>query len=96
MTAKPMPVDLLVVLQRLPEVAGWQTTAVFGTVQAVVEKPRTFYLINSAAFGAPVFDVSGRFVGIILRLQNETGEGPAAPPVVLPANDIREVAKQAS
>ena len=95
-SAKPSPIDLLIVLQRLPEVAGWQTTALFGSVQAVVEKPRTFYIMNSGAFGSPVFDTRGAFVGIVLRLRNESGDGPAAPPIVLPANDIREVAKQAS
>ena len=95
-SAKPQPVDLLVVVQRLPEVAGWQAMAAFATVQAIVEKPRTFYLVTSGAFGAPVFDTAGRFVGVVLRLRNDTGEGPTAPPIVLPANDIREVAKQAS
>jgi hypothetical protein len=93
--ARPAPIDLLVVLQRFPEIAGWQPTALFAEVQAVVDKPRTFYIVNSSAFGAPVFDTTGRFVGIVLRLRNDSGEGPAAPPVVLPAGDIREVAKQA-
>ncbi len=93
--ARPEPVDLLVVLQRFPEIAGWQVAALFASVQAVVDKPRTFYIADSNAFGAPVLDISGRFVGIVLRLRNETGEGPTAAPVVLPAGDIREVAKQA-
>jgi S1-C subfamily serine protease len=95
-SAKPLAVDLLVVVQRLPEIANWQATATFATVQAVVEKPRTFYVVNTGAFGAPVFDTGGRFVGVVLRLRNDTGEGPTSPPVVLPANDIREVAKQAT
>ena len=93
---RPAPIDLLIVLQRFPEVAGWQATALFASVQAVVEKPRLFYIVNSGAFGAPVFDTSGRFVGVVLRLRNDTGDGPAAPPIVLPATDIREVAKQAT
>ena len=95
-SARPTAVDLLVVLQRLPEVAGWQASAAFGLVQAVVEKPRLFYIVNTSALGAPVFDTRGRFVGVVLRLRNEDGDGPAAPPIVLPANDIREVAKQAA
>lgn len=93
--ARVAPIDLLVVLQRFPEIAGWQATALFAEVQAVVDKPRTFYIVNSGAFGAPVFDTAGRFVGIVLRLRNDTGDGPSAPPIVLPAADIREVAKQA-
>lgn len=95
-SVRPQPVDLLVILQRLPEIAGWQAMAAFATVQAIVEKPRTFYLVTSGAFGAPVFDTGGRFVGVVLRLRNDTGEGPTAPPIVLPATDIREVAKQAT
>jgi S1-C subfamily serine protease len=94
--AKPALIDLLLVVQRLPEIAGWQVTASFASVQAIVEKPRTFYIVNSGAFGAPVFDTRGQFVGVVLRLLSESGDGPAAPPIVLPANDIREVAKQAS
>ena len=75
--------------------AGWQTTALFASVQAVVEKPRTFYLLSTGAFGAPVFDLRGQFVGVILRLRN-AGDAAATLPVVLPANDVREVAKQAA
>jgi hypothetical protein len=79
------------VLQRLPEIAEWKPSAIFASVQAVVEKPRTFYILTAGAVGGPVFDTQGRFVGVIVRLR----EGAALPPVVLPATDIREVAKQA-
>jgi hypothetical protein len=81
-------------VQRLPEVAGWQSTAMFFTVQAVVEKPRTFYFLTGGTAGSPVFDTRGRFVGIVLRLKNEA-DAAAAPFILLPASDIREVAKQA-
>ena len=94
-SAKPIAIDPVIALQRLPEVAGWQTTAFFYSIYAVVEKPRTFYLLTGGVVGSPVFDARGRFVGVILRLKNDAD--PAnAPLVVLPANDIREVAKQAS
>ena len=92
---KPSAVDPVVVLQRLPEVASWQPTALFYSVQAVVEKPRTFYILTGGVVGSPVFDTRGRFIGIILRLKSES-DAANAPPVVLPANDIREVAKQAN
>ena len=95
MTSKPAAVDPVILVQRLPEVAGWQATALFYSVQAVVEKPRTVYFLTGGAPGAPVFDTRGRLLGIVLRLKNEAD--PAnAPFVVLPANDIREVAKQAN
>jgi hypothetical protein len=93
--AKPQPIDAVVVLQRLPELASWQPTALFYSVQAVLEKPRLFYLLTGGIVGSPVFDTKGGFLGVILRLKNE-GDAANVPPVVLPANDIREVAKQAN
>ena len=75
--------------------AGWQPTALFQSVQAVVEKPRTFYVLTGGPIGAPVFDLRGQFIGIVLRFKNEA-DAANAPPIVLPAADIREVAKQAT
>jgi hypothetical protein len=92
--AKVSVLDGVISVQRLPEVAGWQSTAMFFTVQAVVEKPRTFYFLTGGTAGSPVFDTRGRFVGIVLRLKNEA-DAAAAPFILLPASDIREVAKQA-
>ena len=92
---RPLQVDPVIVLQRLPELAGWQSTALFFTVQAVLEKPRLFYLLTGGLVGAPVFDIKGGFLGVILRLKNEA-DAANTPPIVLPANDIREVAKQAN
>ena len=86
---------VVISVQRLPEVAGWQSTAMFFSVQAVVEKPRTFYFLTGGTAGSPVFDTRGRFVGIVLRLKNEA-DAANAPFIVLPASDIREVAKQAN
>ena len=94
-TAKPAAIDPVLVLQRLPELAGWQPTALFHSVQAVVEKPRTFYILTGGTVGAPVFDTRGRFIGVVLRLKSES-DVANAPPIVLPAADIREVAKQAT
>jgi len=93
--ARASVVDPVINLQRLPEIATYQTTAQFFTVQAVVEKPRTFYFLTGGVPGSPVFDTRGRFIGIILRLKNEA-DAANAPFIVLPASDIREVAKQAN
>ena len=94
-TARPTAVDPVIVLQRLPEIAGWQGTALFYAVQAVVERPRTFYILTGGQIGAPVFDVRGRFLGVLLRFRNEA-DAANAPAIVIPANEIREVAKQAN
>lgn len=93
--ARPLQVDPVIVLQRLPELGGWQPTALFYSVQAVLEKPRLFYLLTGGVVGAPVFDIKGGFLGVILRMKNEA-DAANTPPIVLPANDIREVAKQAN
>jgi len=94
-SARPAAVDPVIVLQRLPEIAGWQSTALFYSVQAVLEKPRTFFFLTGGAVGSAVFDTRGRFIGVILRLKNDA-DAATAPPIVLPASDIREVAKQAN
>ena len=94
-TARPSVVDAVVELKRLPESAGWQPTALFHAVQAVIEKPRTYFILTGGTVGGTVFDTRGRFVGIILRLRNEA-DAAAALQIVLPASDIREVAKQAN
>ena len=93
--AKASAVDLVIDLERLPEVAGWQAAARFLSVQAVLEKPRMVYLPNGGVAGSPVFDTRGRFVGVVLRLKNES-DAANAPFIILPASDIREVAKQAN
>ena len=93
--ARPQAVDAVIVLQRLPELASWQPTALFYSVQAVIEKPRLFYLLTGGVVGSPVFDTRGGFLGVILRLKNEA-DAANVPPIVLPANEIREVAKQAN
>ncbi len=97
-TSRPAVVDAVVELKRLPESAGWQSTAQFHSVQAVVEKPRTFFILTGGVAGtpgSPVFDTRGRFVGVILRWRNEA-DAASALQIVLPASDIREVAKQAN
>ena len=50
---------------------------------------------NGGVAGSPVFDTRGRFVGVVLRLKNES-DAANAPFIILPASDIREVAKQAN
>jgi S1-C subfamily serine protease len=116
-SAKPAQLDLLVMVARLGESSGWKTAVSFGYVEAVIDKPRTVYLMAGAAMGrglgTPVFDLAGRFVGLMVMKNTpvKTGGGGMASalmagmgggdalgmqPVILPADDIREVAKQAA
>ena len=122
--AKPLPcvdaasplfnaVDPVVAIQRLQELAGWRTATALGNVEAVVEKPRRFYLIalmtTSNGLGASIFDMKGEFAGLVtLRPSTDSRHNAlngmqggmlqtlGMVPVVLPAADIREIAKQAS
>lgn len=108
------PLDLLVMVARLGESSGWKPSASFAYVQAVVDTPRTVYLVSGGAIGglgAPVFDLTGRFVGLTVFRGAPTGTAGGGPmsgllasfgggdlfgmlPVVLPADDIRAVARQ--
>jgi S1-C subfamily serine protease len=119
--AKPLPaidlavskpvqtLDSVIVLSRLGKVANRVPAVSIDMIQAVVEKPRTFYIpggqSDSGDFGAPAFAIDGKLAGIILLrsipmdrssrslLGGMGGNGML--PVILPASDILEVAKQA-
>jgi S1-C subfamily serine protease len=97
-SGKASLLDLVFVVQRTSEATGWTTGASFGSVQLVIDKPRTYYLLamsgGAAGFGSPLFDTSGKFVGITV-MRNPGIRGAAPLSGVLPAEDIREVAKQA-
>lgn len=102
--------DQIVVLTRLGRVAGWAPSVSMGRIQAIVRKPRTFYVPGLATMegglGSPVFALNGKVVGVLLlRVMRARGAGLGAMfggmggmgilPVILPAADILEVAKQA-
>jgi S1-C subfamily serine protease len=107
---KPEILDELVFLNRLGRVANRTMQVSLDRVEAIVEKPRTFYLpgraINEGGLGSPVFTLDGKIVGILLlRLQKTDGRmgigslfggssGLGIMPMVLPAEDILEAVKQ--
>lgn len=108
---KAQAADLVLVLQRFGEMTGWTPGVSFGSVQAVVEKPRTLYIVaapsvTGGGLGSGVFDTSGRFLGLIVMRSQSAGrpsmfammqgsEGAGLLPVVLPVEEIVELAKQA-
>ena len=89
----PALLDPLITLQRSGETTGWRPIATFSYVQMTVDRPRTYHTLSTpSALGSAVFDTRGRFVGVIVRI----GGARTNPlPAVLPADDIREIAKQA-
>jgi len=106
-TAEPHVLDEVVVLNRLGDVASWTTSARVERVRAVVEKPRTYYIVSeNVTLGAPVFAMDGKVVGMI-ALRVGTGgssrglsamfqgmSGLGMLPIIVPAEDIAEVAQQ--
>lgn len=110
--ARAQAADLVVLLQRFGEMTGWKGGIAFGTVQSVIEKPRLQYIVAAptsagGGLGAAVFDVAGRFVGlVVVRTQAaaarrsvfammQGAEGAGVLPIVLPADEIIELARQA-
>ena len=95
---KPAILDPLIVVQRTSEATGWRMFPGLVHLQIIVDKPRTFYVVptvglNGAGIGAPVFDAGGKFVGVLVRIAG-TRTNPL--PGILPADDVREIAKQAA
>ena len=107
-SAQPVLLEQVVVLSRLGRVGGWAASAALADVGAVIERPRTFYVLAGApsSMGTPAFSASGRLVGLLTLRQVDPGrssmfsmmggaEAMGLLPVILPAADVLEIAKQA-
>ena len=104
---QPAILEDIVVLSRLGRVGGWVPSAMVYGVAAIMEKPRTFFVLNGPAVtGTPAFQANGKIVGLLTIRQIDPGrmsmfgmmggtEGAGVIPVVLPAADVLEIAKQA-
>lgn len=62
-------------------------------VNGIVEKPRRLFLLTEQSTGTPVFDASGRVLGVTTQYLSN---GRLSGLVTLPANDVSEIAKQAA
>lgn len=110
----PDLLDPVVAITRLGRVANRAHGALLDRVEAVVDRPRTFYVpagggMNQSSLGAPVFTLDGDVVGILLlrTVRAPRGRGMMgmmgmmgggadnAVMIVLPAEDVLEVAQQA-
>ena len=108
---KPQMLDEVIVVNRLSKVANRAPAISVGRIEAVVDKPRTFYVLGEAmwgyALGAPVFSLDGKLIGILFlrtaKTQTDQSNGFmfsnlsqwGMMPVVLPASDIVDGVKQA-
>ena len=98
--------DQLVALNRLGKVARRSYSAAIERVEAVVEKPRKFYIPGASptnsGMGCPVFTLDGKFLGIpVMRAVKSDGGGfnflggsqPFAI-IIIPAEDVRDAVEQ--
>ncbi|HOJ34698.1 MAG TPA: hypothetical protein PKY35_05370 [Candidatus Hydrogenedentes bacterium] len=98
----PQMLDELVVLGQLGKVARRTHTATLVRVEAIVDKPRLFYIPGEdrgrTILCSPAFTLDGKFVGIgVLRMIAGEGRGMGDDTIVIivPAADIKEAATQA-
>jgi hypothetical protein len=106
---QPALLDQVVVFGRLGRVGGWAPSAALRDIGGIVVKPRTFYVLagESAGIGTPAFLPNGKIVGILTvrQVANDRpsafatmsgAEGLGLLPVILPADDVLDIAKQAT
>jgi hypothetical protein len=89
--------DDLLVLSRLGAIGDREVKVSLSTIEAVITKPRRFYVTNfiagMTALGCPAFDSKGQLAGVmVMRVQ--AGASSDRLPVVLPVADIAEDAAQ--
>ena len=107
---KPQLLDQLVVLNRLGKVARRTHSASIEWVEAIVDKPRTFYIPGTqpthSALGSPAFTLDGAFVGVLVTrtIQDDSGGSMFGMfgggnqntlGIIVPVDDIMEGAQQA-
>jgi len=87
----PLPLDEVVSLGKLGRNLYRQSTLRKGWVNAVIEKPRKYFVIENTAPGTPVFDREANWLGIVVYKMDR---GQPSSIVTLPAEDIDEIAEQ--
>ena len=89
--------DHVITLSRLEAVGDRQPSVSIARVQAVIDKPRRFYVTDVAAsvraLGCPAFTARGELVGIVTIRTNRGGRAGILP-VILPVEDILEDMQQ--
>jgi len=107
-SATPALLDQVLILSRLGRVGSWAPSASLADISAIIQRPRTFYVLGGApaGMGTPAFNASGKLVGLLTLRQVDPGrasmfsmtggaEALGLLPVILPAADVLEIAHQA-
>jgi hypothetical protein len=108
---KPLLLDTVVCLNRLGQVANRVCAVSLEHINAMVDHPRPFYVLGTgqgtSGIGGPIFTLDGKPLGLLLlrsvapesegNLSSmfSSGEALGIMPIVVPAADIRDGAKQA-
>ena len=103
--------DPIITLARMGKIANRELRLASGEIHAIVKKPRKFYVpqMSLSGLGVPVFTAQGKLIGILLSRTSPGGiddmMGGALNldfirmigvlPIILPAEDVLEVAQQA-
>jgi hypothetical protein len=106
-SAKVEVLDQVIAVNRLGKVAGRAYAASIERINAVVQRPRLFYVPGSdttaTGLGCPAFTGDGKLVGLFVMRTLKSGGGAMSlfnmqsPPimaVLLPAEDVKKVAAQ--
>ena len=107
--AEAQIMDQVISINRLGKVAGRVHAVAVERVEAVVHRPRTFYIPGNdptnTGLGSPAFDLDGNIIGVFLMrtIRSEGsgmrsmfgGAGDSVASVILPAAEIMEAADQA-
>ena len=88
---QPQVLDGVVSLGKLGPNLYRQSTLLRGWVNAVIEKPRDYFVIENVNPGTPVFDQMGNWIGVSL-FKKDMGRPSGL--ITLPARDILEIAEQ--
>lgn len=107
----PDILDNIVILSRLGKIAGRIPSISVHRIEAIIKKPRIFYVIDQnvlgGKLGTPVFSMDGKVIGIfLLRVVQSEQKGSLLSTtlgintfglmsVILPTGEVKEIAKQA-
>jgi hypothetical protein len=89
--ADPSILDEVVSIGKLRQTLYRQSTLQRGWVNAVIQKPRKYFVIENTSPGTPVFDQSGKWLGVVVY---KMVSGRPSEIVTLPASDVLEIAQQ--
>lgn len=88
----PALLDLVCSISRMGLSANRTPLIHLGRVAGIIEKPRTYYVGPAVSPGLPAFDEDGRCFGLFLMRKGP--DGPTGSPVILPASDVLDIARQ--